>query len=264
MDMTTKKRIVIKVGTSTLTHKTGRINIRRVEKLVKTLADLHNSGREIILVSSGSIGLGMSELGIRQRPKDIPTRQACAAVGQCELMYMYDNLFSEYSISVAQLLVTKYVILEDRRINVENAVKRLLELGTIPIVNENDTVAIDELELEIGENDSLAATVADIADAELLVILSDIDGLYDKDPREHEDAKLIPVVEKIDDAIWAAAGGAGSRLGTGGMHTKVIAAEIAAKAGIDTVIMNGMDPEVLYDLLEDNQVRGTAFLAERN
>ena len=170
------KRIVVKVGTSTLTHKTGRLNIRRVEQLVKTLADLQNAGNQIMLVSSGAIGLGMSKLGMTARPTDTPTKQACAAVGQCELMYLYDKLFSDYSLNVSQILLTKYVLLEDRRKNVENAVERLLELGTIPVVNENDTVAIDELELEMGENDSLAAIMAKVAKADMLVILSDINN----------------------------------------------------------------------------------------
>ena len=176
----TGKRIVVKVGTSTLTYATGHLNIRRVEKIVKTIADLQNAGNQMILVSSGSIALGMSKIGLRERPKDTPGKQACAAVGQCELMDMYDKQFSEYGVTVAQLLLTKYVLLEDRRRNVENAMAKLIELGVIPIVNENDTVAIDELELEVGENDSLAAIVASVAKADTLVIMSDIDGLYDK------------------------------------------------------------------------------------
>ncbi len=252
------KRIVVKVGTSTLTHKTGRLNIRRVEQLVKTLADLQNAGNQIMLVSSGAIGLGMSKLGMTVKPTDTPTKQACAAVGQCELMYLYDKLFSDYSLNVSQILLTKYVLLEDRRKNVENAVERLLELGTIPVVNENDTVAIDELELEMGENDSLAAIMAKVAKADMLVILSDIDGLYDKNPKENEDAHLIHVVDGVTDEIKKSAGGAGSNLGTGGMITKLKAAEIANEAGIDMVIMNGDKPEKLYDLLEGKSI-GTYF-----
>ena len=193
IDMTKKKRVVVKVGTSTLTHSTGLLNIRRVEQLVKTLADLQNAGHEIILVSSGAVGLGRAKLGIKERPKDTPTRQACAAVGQCELMYLYDNLFSEYSLNVAQLLLTKYILLEDRRINVQNALNRIIELGSIPIVNENDTVSIDELELEMGENDSLAANVAVLANADLLIIMSDIEGLFDKDPHKYDDLALIHI-----------------------------------------------------------------------
>ena len=209
IDVKAKKRVVIKLGTSTLTHKTGRLNIRRVEQLVKALADLQNEGRELIIVSSGSVGLGMAKLGMTQKPKEIPLKQACAAVGQCELMYLYDKLFSQYNLTVAQVLVTKYILLEDRKQNVQNALRTIIEHGVIPIVNENDTVAIDELELEIGENDSLAATIATIAHADLLVILSDIDGLYDTDPRQNQDAHLIPVVDTVTDEIrnlasWAA------------------------------------------------------------
>lgn len=253
-----RKRIVVKVGTSTLTHKTGMLNIRRVEQLVKTLADLQNAGHEVILVSSGAIGLGMGKLGLREKPKDTPGKQACAAVGQCELMYLYDNLFSEFSITVAQMLLTKYILLEDRRKNVENAMERLVSQGVIPIINENDTVAIDELELEVGENDSLAAIVAKIAKADLLIIMSDIEGLYDKDPHKSEDAKLIPVVHEITDDIRSLAGGAGTKLGTGGMITKINAVEIAYEADIDVVLMNGQHPKALYDLFEDKQV-GTIF-----
>lgn len=254
------KRVVIKLGTSTLTHRTGRLNIRRVEKLVKIIADIQNAGNQVILVSSGSIGLGMAKLGLLERPSDTPTKQTCAAVGQCELMYLYDKQFSEYSITVAQLLLTKYVLLEDRRKNVENALEQTIKMGVIPIVNENDTVAIDELELEVGENDSLAATVATIAKADLLIIMSDIDGLYDKDPHTHPDAKLIPQVDEINEEIRLLAGGAGSKLGTGGMITKINAAEIATKNGIDMVIVNGREPENLYKIF-DGVPTGTKFTA---
>lgn len=256
-----RKRVVVKVGTSTLTHRTGRLNIRRVENLVKTLADLQNAGHEIVLVSSGAIALGMGKLGMTKRPQDTPGKQACAAVGQCELMYMYDKFFAEYSIVVAQVLLTKYVLLEDRRQHVVNSMERLLSQGVIPIVNENDTVAIDELELEVGENDSLAANVATIANADLLVIMSDIDGLYDKDPHVHEDARLIPEVGRITDDIRELAGGAGSALGTGGMATKIKAVEIAHAADIDVVLMNGKNPRKLYDLFEDKPV-GTIFVKQ--
>ena len=253
-----RKRVVVKVGTSTLTHRTGRLNIRRVENLVKTLADLQNAGHEIVLVSSGAIALGMGKLGMTKRPSDTPGKQACAAVGQCELMYMYDKFFAEYSIVVAQVLLTKYVLLEDRRQHVVNSMERLLSQGVIPIVNENDTVAIDELELEVGENDSLAANVATIANADLLVIMSDIDGLYDKDPHVHENANLIPEGGEITDDIRSLAGGAGSALGTGGMATKIKAVEIAHAVDIDVVLMNGKNPHKLYDLFEDKPV-GTLF-----
>lgn len=253
-----RKRIVVKVGTSTLTHKTGRLNIRRVEQLVKTLADLYNAGHEVILVSSGAIGLGMGKLGLRERPKDTKGKQACAAVGQCELMYMYDNLFSNYSITVAQLLLTKYILLADRRTNVENSLETLLSMGVIPVVNENDTVAIDELELEVGENDSLAAIVATIAKADLFIMMSDIDGLFDKDPNSSDDAQMIPVVQEITDEIRGVAGGVTTNVGTGGMLTKIRAVEIAFEAGIDVVLMNGKTPKKLYDLFEDKPV-GTLF-----
>lgn len=260
-DMTKKKRVVVKIGTSTLTHhKTGRLNIRRVEKLVKILSDLQNEGREIILVSSGAVGLGAGKLGLAERPKDTPTKQACAAVGQCELMYIYDKMFGEYGLTVAQLLLTKFILMEDRKRNVQNALTRLIQSNVIPVVNENDTVAIDELELEMGENDSLAANVAVIADADLLIIMSDIDGLFDKDPKKNTDAQLIPVVENITDDIVAVAGGAGSQFGTGGMATKINAAKIANSAGIDLVIINGKNPDNLYGVFENKPV-GTVFQA---
>ncbi|MGN0620763.1 MAG: glutamate 5-kinase [Porcipelethomonas sp.] len=256
-----KKRIVIKLGTSTLTHKTGRLNIRRMGSLVKVLADLQNSGKEIIIVSSGAIGLGVGKLGLREKPKDTPTKQAAAAVGQCELMYLYDDLFENYGIPVAQILLTKAILETERKKNVENTFEKLISMGVIPIVNENDTVAIDELELEIGENDSLSAIVAKLAKAELLVILSDIDGLYDSDPRKNPDAKLIPVVTEITEHIENIAGGAGSELGTGGMATKINAARIAGEAGIDMIIMNGDNPYKLYDLFENTET-GTLFIAK--
>ena len=256
-----KKRIVIKLGTSTLTHKTGRLNIRRMEKLVRVIADLHNSGKEVIIVSSGSIGLGVGKLGLRERPSDTPSKQAAAAVGQCELMYLYDNLFDNYGIIVAQMLLTKTIIENpERKKNVENTFEKLISMGVVPIVNENDTVAIDELELEIGENDSLSAIVATFAHADLLVILSDIDGLYSSDPHKNPDAKLIPVVTEIDEHITDIAGGAVSALGTGGMATKINAAKIANDAGIDMIIMNGNNPDKLYDLFENNET-GTLFVS---
>lgn len=256
-----KKRIVIKLGTSTLTHKTGRLNIRRMEKLVRVIADLHNSGKEVIIVSSGSIGLGVGKLGLREKPSDTPSKQAAAAVGQCELMYLYDNLFDNYGIIVAQMLLTKTIIENpERKKNVENTFEKLISMGVVPIVNENDTVAIDELELEIGENDSLSAIVATFAHADLLVILSDIDGLYSSDPHKNPDAKLIPVVTEIDEHITDIAGGAGSALGTGGMATKINAAKIANDAGIDMIIMNGNNPDKLYDLFENNET-GTLFVS---
>lgn len=255
-----KKRIIIKVGSSTLTHSSGLINIRRIEALVKVLADLKNSGREIILVSSGAQAVGMGKLGMREKPKDMPSRQAIAAVGQCELMYLYDKQFSMYNHKVAQVLLTKDgVAVPERRQNVINTLTRLLEMGTLPVINENDTVSYDEI--EFGDNDTLSAIVGELVGADLLVILTDIDGLYDMDPRKNPEARLIPEVNKIDDSILALAGDAGSKLGTGGMITKIHAAQIAEEAGFDTVVMNGSRPELLYDLIEDKPV-GTIFRAK--
>ncbi len=262
IDVTTKKRIVLKLGTSTLTHKTGKLNIRRMTNLVRILSDLHNAGKEMLIVSSGAVGMGMGKLNLSERPKDTPSKQAAAAVGQCELMHIYDDMFSQYSVTVAQILLTRATLNNERLPHVQNTIRRLLELGVIPIVNENDTVSIDELELEIGENDSLAAQLAVAVDADLLVILSDINGLYSADPRKHEDAKVIRVVEKVDKTIEQMAGGAGTSFGTGGMATKINAAKIATENGVDMVIMNGREPEQLYALF-DGEAVGTHFLAQR-
>lgn len=262
IDVRSKKRIVIKLGTSTLAHKTGKLNIRRMTNLTRVLADLQNAGHELILVSSGAVGLGVGKLNLPERPKDTPGKQAAAAVGQCELMHIYDEMFSKYSVTVAQILLTKTIISSPDRVdNVRNAIDALTKLGCIPIVNENDTVAIDELELEIGENDSLSAVVASIAGAEVLIILSDIDGLYSSDPRKDENASIIPVVEEIDGYIEQIAGGAGSGLGSGGMATKINAARICASAGVDMIIMNGKNPEDLYRLFDGEQL-GTYFPAK--
>lgn len=257
-----KKRIVIKLGTSTLAHKTGKLNIRRMTNLVRVISDLHNSGREIIMVSSGAVGLGAGKLGLPEKPKDTKTKQAVAAIGQCELMHVYDDMFAKYSVTVAQILLTKTIINNPNHCeNFMNTVEKLVGMDVIPIVNENDTIAIDELELEIGENDSLSALVAELSRADLLLILSDIDALYDDDPRSNPNAKPIPLVEKITPEIEAVAGGAGTSLGTGGMSTKITAAKIATNAGIDMIIMNGKDPEKLYDLFEDKEI-GTLFKAQ--
>lgn len=255
------KRIVVKVGTSTLTHPSGSFNLRHIESLVKVLSDIKNSGVEIVLVTSGAIGLGMAKLGLRERPKDTPTKQACAAVGQCELMNMYDRLFGDYNVTVAQVLLTKYVISDERKDNVLNALDRIISSGAVPIVNENDVVAIDELELEVGENDSLAAIVSVLVGADLLIIMSDIEGLYDKNPRDHRDAKLISRVESITDEIENYAEGAGTDLGTGGMATKIRAAKIANSHGVDMLIINGSRAENLYDVM-DGKIIGTLFTSE--
>ncbi|MDE6502741.1 MAG: glutamate 5-kinase [Ruminococcus sp.] len=256
-----KKRIVIKLGTSTLAHKTGKLNIRRMTNLVRVISDLHNSGREIIIVSSGAMGLGSGKLGLASKPKDTRMKQAVAAVGQCELMHIYDDMFEKYSVTVAQILLTKTIINNPNHCNnFRNTVESLISMGVIPIINENDTIAIDELELEIGENDSLSALVAELSEADLLLILSDIDALYDDDPRTNPNAKPIDFVEKITPEIEKVAGGAGTSLGTGGMSTKINAAKIAGNAGIDMVIMNGKNPDLLYDLFEDKEL-GTFFKA---
>ena len=252
-------RIVVKVGTSTLAHSTGRLNIRHTEDLVKVLSDLKNAGHEVILVSSGAIGMGVGKLSLPARPTDMSTKQACAAVGQCELMYTYDRLFTAYNHNVAQILLTGVdVEHEGRRLNFQNTLTRLLELGALPIINENDTVSTEEL--GIGDNDTLSATVAASVNADLLVLLSDIDGLYDQDPHINPHARLIPVVEKLDEHILSLAGGKGSALGTGGMVTKLRAAQIAGAAGVDMVIANGQDPLLLYDIAEGRPV-GTKFLS---
>ena len=257
-------RIVIKIGTSTLAHATGRLNIQRMERLCKVLSDLKNAGHEIILVSSGAIGMGVGKLNLPGRPADMPGKQAAAAVGQCELMYFYDKLFTEYNHIVAQLLLTgEDIRSEQRSRNVRNTLSRLLELGALPVINENDAVATDEIGVEntIGENDSLSAIVAAAIGADLLILLSDIDGLYDSDPRKNPDAKRIPEVRYIDENIRKMAGGSGSNRGTGGMSTKISAAVVAMEAGIDCYVISGNDPAVLYDLLEGKDI-GTRFRAK--
>ena len=253
-------RIVVKVGTSTLAHATGRLNIRRVEELVKVLSDLKNAGHEVILVSSGAIGMGVGKLNLPGRPADMPTKQAAAAVGQCELMYTYDKLFAEYSHTVAQILLTgEDVDHEDRRQNFENTMFRLLELGALPIINENDTVTTAEI--KVGDNDTLSAIVACCVNADLLVLLSDIEGLYTADPRQNPDARLLPVVEEVTPDIEALAGGKGSELGTGGMGTKLKAAKMVNAVGCDMIITNGEHPNSLYDIVEGKEV-GTRFLGK--
>ena len=250
-------KIVVKVGTSTLAHPTGRLNIRHVEELVKVLSDLKNAGHQVILVSSGAIGMGVGKLNLPGRPSDMPTKQAAAAVGQCELMYTYDKLFSQYNHTVAQILLTgEDIDHEGRRGNFENTMSRLLELGVLPIINENDTIATAEI--KVGDNDTLGAIVACCVGAELLVLLSDIDGLYTADPHKDPAATLIPVVETITPAIEGLADGKGSELGTGGMATKLRAAKMVMAHGCDMVIANGDKPELLYDIAAGLPV-GTRF-----
>lgn len=264
MKLDDRKRIVIKLGTSTLTYKTGKINIRRMEEIVRTISDLHNSGREVIMVSSGSIGMGVGKLNLPARPKTTPGKQAAAAVGQCELMQVYDSMFGKYSITVGQMLVTRRIMESENLTNVRNTLETLLSYGCIPIINENDTVSIDELELEIGENDSLGALVAATAKADLYIILTDIDALYTKDPKAHVSAEPIHIVENIDEKIEESAGGKGSALGTGGMATKIAAAKITTSHGIDMVILNGKKPSLIYDLFDGKEDVGTIFLAQKN
>ena len=250
-------RIVVKLGTSTLAHSTGHLNIRRVEEICKVISDIKNAGDEVIMVSSGAIGMGVGKLLLKTKPVDIPTKQAAAAVGQCELMYTYDKLFSEYNHTVAQLLMTGADLENtERHQNFSNTLNRLLELGAIPIINENDTVATEEI--VIGDNDTLAAIVAKSINADILVLFSDIDGLYTADPHKFDDAKLISFVDKIDDSIIAVAGGKGTELGTGGMVTKLNAAKICMDCGCDMIITNGANPMSLYDIVEGKSV-GTKF-----
>ncbi len=257
-------RIAVKVGTSTLAHSTGHLNIRHVESLCKVLSDLKNAGNEVILISSGAIGMGVGKLSLGKRPDDMPTKQAAAAVGQCELMYTYDKLFSEYNHTVAQILVTSPDIEDgeknERGKNFRNTVIRLLELGALPVINENDTVATEEI--SVGDNDTLSALVARSCDADLLVLLTDIDGLYTSDPRTNPDAELISVVPEITPEIIACAGGKGSDLGTGGMATKLRAAQICTEGGIDMIIADGDAPEILYKIM-DGEAVGTKFVGKR-
>lgn len=256
------KRLVVKVGTSTLTYDTGKTNIRRMHKLVSVLSDIVNSGIEVALVTSGAIGVGVGKLGLKERPSDISGRQAAATVGQCELMFMYDKLFGEYGHTVGQLLITKSdVDSEERRKNLVNTFEKLFDYGAVPIVNENDSVAVDEI--VYGDNDSLSAIVAKLVNADALIILTDIDGLYDDNPNKNEDAKLISQVDEITDELIAVAGGHGSRFSTGGMVTKLHAAQIAMDAGIDTIVMNGAAPESIYKALDGKQI-GTFFTGKKD
>ncbi len=243
----THRRIVVKLGTSTLTHPSGLLNIRRMQELCLVLSDLKNAGHEIILVSSGAIAMGVGKLALTQKPADIPTKQAVAAVGQCELMYTYDKYFSEHNHTVAQVLLTGSDVEDaDRFLNFRNTMERLLKLHVLPIINENDTVSTQEI--EIGDNDTLAAIVAVSTHADLLILLSDIDGLYTADPHEDTNAHLIQDIRDLSPEIWALAGGAGSKFGTGGMETKLQAAKICMEAGCDMVIANGASPAGLYDI----------------
>lgn len=250
------KRVVIKVGTSTLCYKTGNLNIRRVRKLIEVMSDLKNEGRDIIFVTSGAVGIGVGRAGLTSRPKDIPTKQACAAIGQCELMNIYDREFSRFNHTVAQLLVTRDVISnKTRHENAFNTLHRLLEMNIVPIINANDTVSIEQLDFD--ENDTLSAIMAQLCEADLLVILTDVDGLYDRNPSDPE-AKHIPLVTKLTDDMLDAARQKGSELASGGMITKLEAASIAGENNIPTVIINGDDPDNLYGIF-DGSAKCTIF-----
>ena len=252
-------RVVVKVGSSTLTHETGKLNLRHMERLTQVLSDFKNAGKEIILVTSGAVSAGRSKLGVDHRPSSIEEKQAMAAVGQPDLMRTYDRFFSRYGHTVAQILITRNSIEKEvSRTNAENTFRRLLQMGCIPIVNENDTVAYDEF--EFGDNDTLSAHVAVLARADVLINLSDIDGFYSADPHTDPTATLIPTVPVIDDSVYACAGGAGSDRGTGGVITKLRAAEICTANGIPMFLLNGADPDILYDLFEGKHV-GTYFMS---
>ena len=254
-------RIVVKVGTSTLTHGTGKLNIRRVEKLCKVMSDLKNAGHELVLVSSGAIAMGVGKMNLQSRPTDMPTKQAAAAIGQCELMYIYDKLFSEYHHTVAQILLTGSDVEDPQRHrNFQNTMFRLLEMGALPVINENDTVATAEI--AVGDNDTLGAIVAVNIHADLLVLMSDIEGLYTADPHQDPDATLIPLVRALTPEILSLAGGSGSDLGTGGMVTKLKAAKLCMESGCDMIITNGIRPDDLYRIADGEDV-GTRFLGKR-
>ena len=262
-----KQRIVVKVGTSTLTHDSGSLNLRSMEHLVRALADLHGCGNEIILVTSGAIAVGTARLGLSERPRELRMKQAAAAVGQCRMMHIYDKLFGEYNRSVAQILLTgDDVENPDRAEHLRSTFSALLEMGVIPVVNENDSVSSAEIETGhhkvLGDNDTLSAIVAALCQADLLVLLSDIDGLYDADPRTHPDAKRFHQVKDLTPEILEMAGGAGTWRGTGGMATKLSAARIAMESGCDMVITNGARPEGLYGIVEGQDI-GTRFLARK-
>lgn len=251
------KRIVIKIGTSSLTYENGHVNLNRIGHLSRVISDLVNMGKEVILVSSGAIGVGVDKLKLPKKPDSVSGRQAVAAVGQCTLMHIYDQFFSEYSQTIAQVLLTKDVIDGEKRTNAQNTFNELLNLKVVPIVNENDTVSVDEI--KFGDNDYLSYIVSTLVDADLLILLTDIDGFYDKNPKESKDAILLHTITDLSEKIEQAAGGAGTKLGTGGMLTKVHASRLAAEKGISAVIANGERPEIIYDILNGEEI-GTVFV----
>ncbi len=254
-------RVVVKVGTSTLAYSTGGLNIRRVEEFCRVLSDLKNAGHEIVLVSSGAIAMGVGKLSLKEKPQDVPTKQAAAAVGQCELMYTYDKLFAEHNHTVAQLLLTGDDFShEDRYCNFRNTMMKLLEMNVLPIINENDTIATAEI--KVGDNDTLSAMVAASIKADMLILISDIDGLYTADPHLDPEATLINEISSLTDEIMSMGGGSNTNLGTGGMKTKLNAAKICCDAGSDMWIINGNDPSLLYDVIDGKSV-GTHFIASQ-
>ncbi len=259
-----KKRIVVKIGSSSLMHsETGKLDLLKIERLVRALVDIKNSGKEVILVSSGAIAVGKTAIGLHERPDELPVKQACAAIGQAKLMMVYQKLFAEYGTIAAQVLLTKYTMLNPvTRTNAENTFKELLHIGAIPVVNENDTVSTYEIEQvqSFGDNDKLSALVASITEADLLILLSDIDGLYTDDPNKNPDAKFINVVDKIDEQLMnMGKNSSGSSVGTGGMSAKLVAAQIATYSGTDMVITNGNDVTNISRIINGENT-GTLFL----
>jgi len=257
--LTDKKRIVIKIGTSSLTFPNGRLNLRRFEHITNVISTLQQQGRQVVLVSSGAIAVGVGKMGYKKRPSTIPGKQAMAAIGQAILAKIYRKFFDQHTIKVGQILLTSDVITNvEKHKNAENTFAKLLEMGAVPIVNENDTVSTDEI--EIGDNDTLSAMVASICKADLLIILSDIDGFFDKDPRKNPDAKRISIITEVNEKVSNAAGSAGTSFGTGGMSTKISAVKICHKDNIDTIIANGDSPEILFDIFDGKDI-GTLFVA---
>lgn len=265
-DLKKKQRIVIKIGTSTITHmSTGNLNLDKLERFVRVLTDIRNQNKEVVIVSSGAIGAGRKALGIKERPQTLSLKQACAAVGQARLMMIYQKLFAEYNQTIAQILITKRILLNEISLsNAENTFQELFAMGVIPIVNENDPISTDQIQEEnFGDNDTLSANVAEMVKADLLILLSDIDGLYSDDPRNNETAKFISYVDHIDEKLEAMAKGADTTYGTGGMATKIAAAKIASDAGVDMVIANGDDVQNINRILQGEEI-GTLFRAKKN
>ncbi len=251
------KRLVVKVGSSTITKANGKLNLRLLDNLVKVLSDLKNEGLDVVLVTSGAIAVGRNKMNISQKPQDIPTKQAIAAIGQGELIYLYEKFFNDYGNTSAQILLTKDVFTSNERLfNVTNTFEALFKMNVIPVVNENDTVAFDEI--VFGDNDTLSAMVAKVIKADGLIIFSDIEGLYDKNPKLYDDARLISHVNNIDEEIIKMAGGSTSDVGTGGMITKILAAKLIIEDNIETIITDGSNPKIIYDILEGKNV-GTSF-----